>query len=141
MKQREKTTSKAVLVIADPALRERLSALGNRELSRTCARLSPLDGEDGGGDEVAVAQATRITLSLLVQRIEQSTEQIDGLNQRLTRLVERYAPSAARTRGHRPGQRRHLADHHGRQFRAAELRGILGCFVWSQSHRVLLGPA
>lgn len=39
---------KAVLVIADPALRERLSPLGNRELFRTCARLSPLDGETVG---------------------------------------------------------------------------------------------
>ncbi|MEU7409781.1 MULTISPECIES: hypothetical protein [Streptomyces] len=57
---------KAVLVIADPALRERLSSLGNRGLFRTCAGLSPRDGE---GDEDAVAQATRITLSLLAQRI------------------------------------------------------------------------
>ncbi|MGW5508177.1 hypothetical protein ACWEV9_10425 [Streptomyces albogriseolus] len=38
---------KAVLVIADPAPRERLSSLGNRELFRTCARLGPGDGEDG----------------------------------------------------------------------------------------------
>ncbi|WP_456316436.1 IS110 family transposase [Streptomyces mirabilis] len=80
---------KAVLVIADPALRERLSSLGNRELFRTCARRSPRDGE---GDEDAVAQATRITLSLLAQRIEQLTGQIDEPNQRLTRLVGRHAP-------------------------------------------------
>ncbi|XES00940.1 IS110 family transposase [Streptomyces sp. S1D4-11] len=79
---------KAVLVIADPALRERLSSLGNRELFPTCARLSLPDGDD----EDAVAQATRITLSLLAQRIEQLTGQIDELNQRLTRLVERHAP-------------------------------------------------
>ncbi|WP_018090401.1 IS110 family transposase [Streptomyces sp. FxanaC1] len=76
---------KAVLVIADPALRERLSGLGNRELFRTCARLSPSDGD-------TVPQATRITLSLLAQRIEQHTRQIDELNLRLTRLVERHAP-------------------------------------------------
>ncbi|GFE13189.1 hypothetical protein Sgleb_12360 [Streptomyces glebosus] len=37
-------------------------------------------------------QATRITLSLLAQRIEHHTRQIDELNQRLTRLVERHAP-------------------------------------------------
>jgi hypothetical protein len=43
---------KAVLVVADPALRERLSGLGNRELFRTCACLGPRDGE---GDEDAVA--------------------------------------------------------------------------------------
>ncbi|WP_234439684.1 transposase [Streptomyces bicolor] len=39
-----------------------------------------------------MAQATHITLSLLAQRIEQLTRQIDELNQRLTRLVERHAP-------------------------------------------------
>ncbi|WP_455908467.1 IS110 family RNA-guided transposase [Streptomyces lydicus] len=83
---------KAVLVIADPALRERLSSLGNRQLFRTCARFSLLDGEDGEGDEDAVAEATRITLSVLAQRIEQLTGQIDALNRRLTRLVERHAP-------------------------------------------------
>ncbi|GAA2317307.1 hypothetical protein GCM10010234_74280 [Streptomyces hawaiiensis] len=80
---------KAVLVVADPALRERLSDLGNRELFRTCACLSPRDGE---GDEDAVAQATRTTLRLLAERIEQLTGQIDELNQRLTGLVERHAP-------------------------------------------------
>ncbi|MEU2913402.1 transposase [Streptomyces massasporeus] len=80
---------KAVLVIADPALREQLSSLGNRELFRTCARLG-LSG--GGGDEDAVAQAAHLTLRMLAQRVEQLTGQIDELNQRLTRLVERHAP-------------------------------------------------
>jgi len=80
---------KAVLVIADPALRERMSSLGNAELFRTCARLSRLDGE---GDEDAVAQATHMTLRMLAERIEQLTAQINELNQRLTRLVELHAP-------------------------------------------------
>ncbi|WP_329325960.1 IS110 family transposase [Streptomyces luteogriseus] len=80
---------KAVLVIADPALRERLSSLGNAELFRTCASLSP---PDGGGDEDAVAQATHMTLRMLAERVEQLTGQIDELNQRLPRLVERHAP-------------------------------------------------
>jgi transposase len=78
---------KAILVIADPALRERLSNLGYREPFRTCARFSLPDGVD----EDAVAEATHITLSLLAQRIEQLTAQIDELNRRLTRLVERHA--------------------------------------------------
>ena len=77
---------KAVLVIADPALRERLSSLGNRELFRTCARLGPGDGEN------AVAQATHMTLRMLAERIEQLTGQINELNQRLTQLVEHHAP-------------------------------------------------
>jgi transposase len=80
---------KAVLVIADPALPERLSSLGNAELFRTCARLSPPDRE---GDENAVAQATHLTLRMLAERIEQLAAQINELNQRLTRLVERHAP-------------------------------------------------
>ncbi|MFF4840341.1 IS110 family RNA-guided transposase [Streptomyces collinus] len=77
---------KAVLVIADPALRERLPSLGNRELFRTCARLGPGDGEN------AVAQATHMTLRMLAERIEQLTGQINELNQRLTQLVEHHAP-------------------------------------------------
>lgn len=80
---------KAVPVIADPALREQLSSLGNRELFRTCARLGPGDGEDG---ENAVAQATHMTLRMLAERIEQLTGPINELNQRLTQLVERHAP-------------------------------------------------
>ncbi|WP_256923658.1 hypothetical protein [Streptomyces sp. 13-12-16] len=77
---------KAVLAIADPAPRERLSSLGNRELFRTCARLGPGDGEN------AVAQATRMTLRMLAERVEQLTGQINELNQRLTQLVEYHAP-------------------------------------------------
>jgi transposase len=80
---------KAVLVIADPALRERLSSLGNAELFRTCARLG---SPDGGGDEDAVTQATHMTLRMLAERIGHLTGQIDELNQRLTLLVERHAP-------------------------------------------------
>ncbi|MEV6740865.1 IS110 family transposase [Streptomyces sp. NPDC051104] len=80
---------KAVLVIADAALREQLSSLGNAELFRTCARLGP---PGGGGGEDAVAQAAHLTLRMLAERIEQLTGQIDELNRRLTRLVERHAP-------------------------------------------------
>ncbi|MEV5464498.1 IS110 family transposase [Streptomyces griseoincarnatus] len=80
---------KAVLVIADPALREHMSSLGNAELFRTCADLGP---PDGGGDEETVAQATHMTLRMLAEHIEQFTARINDLNQRLTRLVEHHAP-------------------------------------------------
>ncbi|MFF3165412.1 transposase [Streptomyces sp. NPDC003273] len=80
---------KAVLVIADFALRERLSSLGNAELFRTCATLSP---PDGGREEDAVAEATHMTLRMLAERIEQLTGQVNELNQHLTRLLERHAP-------------------------------------------------
>ncbi|MFD9504860.1 hypothetical protein [Streptomyces sp. NPDC060035] len=72
------------------ALREQLSSLDNREPFRICARLG-LHG--GGGDGYAAAQATQMTLRMLAERIEQLTGQIDELNQRLTRLVERHPHS------------------------------------------------
>ncbi|MEU2490057.1 hypothetical protein [Streptomyces sp. NPDC007883] len=117
---------KAVLVIADPALWERLSTLGNVELFRTCASLSP---PDGGGDEHAVAQAAHMTLRMLAERIEQLTVQIDELNQCLARLVERHAPRATGTGGHRPGQRSQAADYRGRRTRAAGHGDVVRCAV------------
>jgi transposase len=78
---------KAVLVTADPALREELAGLGNAELFRTCARFS-----DAGGREESVLQATRITLGLLAHRIGQLSEQIRDVDARLARLVECHAP-------------------------------------------------
>jgi transposase len=82
---------KAVLVSADPNLREELAGLNNSELFRTCARLADDSKNDEEGEE-AVLQATRTTLCLLAQRIGQLTEQIQGLEGRLARLVERHAP-------------------------------------------------
>lgn len=79
---------KAVLVGADPNLREELAVLGNAELFRTCARLA----DNGKNGEESALQATRITLRLLAQRIGQLMEQIRDLEGRLTRLVERHAP-------------------------------------------------
>ncbi|WP_044377892.1 IS110 family transposase [Streptomyces noursei] len=84
---------KAVLVSADPNLREQLAGLGNAELFRTCARLADEgqhDDDNGGGE--AVLQATRTTLSLLAQRIGQLTEQIQDLERRLAHLAERHTP-------------------------------------------------
>lgn len=126
---------KAVLVIADPALRERLSSLGNRELVRTCARLSPNQADDGDG----VAQATRVTLSMLAQRIEQPTGQIDELNQRLTRLVEGHAPQLLAPVGIGPDSAVTLLITMGDDPERVH-RGIVRRPVRSQSRRVLLGP-
>ena len=82
---------KAVLVIADPALREELAGLGNAELFRTCAGFADLSSHEEAGEE-SVLQATRITLGLLAGRIGQLTEQIREVDARLARLVERHAP-------------------------------------------------
>ncbi|MFH8685018.1 hypothetical protein [Streptomyces lydicus] len=61
-----------------------------RELFCTCARLA--DGSKYDEDrEEAVLQATCIPLCLPAQRIGQLTEQIQDMERRLARLVERHA--------------------------------------------------
>ncbi|WP_455567810.1 IS110 family RNA-guided transposase [Streptomyces caelestis] len=82
---------KAVLVTADPVLREELAALGNAELFRTCAQFTDAHGREEVGAE-SVVQATRITLGLLAYRIGRLSEEIRDVEARLTRLVERHAP-------------------------------------------------
>jgi transposase len=82
---------KAVIVTAEPALREELSGLGNAELLHTCAQFTDASsGEEAGRESVLLA--TRITLGLLAHRIGQLSEQIREVDARLTRLVERHAP-------------------------------------------------
>ncbi|WP_148589194.1 IS110 family transposase [Streptomyces sp. WAC01526] len=81
---------KAVLVTADPDLREQLAGLKNPALVRTCAQFEDREDDDGAKD--AVGQATRIALCLLAQRIDQLTEQIRDLERHLTGLVQRHFP-------------------------------------------------
>ncbi|MBT2388036.1 IS110 family transposase [Streptomyces sp. ISL-1] len=82
---------KAVLVTADPALREELAGLGNAELFRTCARFTDASSQEEVGEE-PVVQATRITLGWLAHRIGQLSEQIRNVDARLARLVKCHAP-------------------------------------------------
>ncbi|MGW8969959.1 transposase [Streptomyces platensis] len=65
--------------------------MSNLVLVRTCARLGGCDGDGGEGSD-GVVEATRTTLCLLAQRIEQLTGQTRELQQRLARLVERHFP-------------------------------------------------
>ncbi|GAO11115.1 IS110 family transposase [Streptomyces lydicamycinicus] len=81
---------KAVLVTADPDLREQLAGLKTPALVRTCGQFEIREGDDGEKD--AVEQATRIALCLLAQRIDQLTEQIRDLERRLAGLVQRHFP-------------------------------------------------
>ncbi|WUH00910.1 IS110 family transposase [Streptomyces violaceus] len=62
---------KAVLVTADPVLREELAGLGNAELFRTCAQFTDARSREEAGAE-SVVEATRITLGLLAHRIASS---------------------------------------------------------------------
>jgi transposase len=80
---------KAVLVSADPGLREHLAHLTNPRLIRTCAGLAS-DPEFLGRDDVL--DATLFTLQVLAERIQHLTAQIDEMKRRLTALVQSCAP-------------------------------------------------
>jgi len=76
---------KAVLVAADPTLREALSGLRTPILIRHCAQLPT------GAPSDATSAATW-TLRLLARRIMELTGEIDDLNQQLVRAVNRHTP-------------------------------------------------
>ncbi|MEV6949348.1 transposase [Streptomyces sp. NPDC051172] len=57
---------KAVLVTADPVLREEPAGLGTAELFRTCAQFTGVSSREDAGEE-SVVQAARITLGLLAR--------------------------------------------------------------------------
>ena len=82
---------KAVLVTADPVLREELAGLGNAELFRTCAQFTDALSREEAGAE-SVVEATRITLGLLANRIGLLSEEVRDVEARLARLVECHAP-------------------------------------------------
>ncbi|MFD4946159.1 transposase [Streptomyces sp. NPDC058409] len=81
---------KAVLITADPGLREELSGLKTTALVRACAQFEGREISDGGPN--AVEQATRVVLCLLAQRIEHLSGQMRDVEKRLTELVERHFP-------------------------------------------------
>ncbi|GAA3151363.1 hypothetical protein GCM10010521_43690 [Streptomyces rameus] len=76
---------------ATPQLRDELAGLGNAELFRTCAGLVD-DSLNHEADEGVVLHATHVTLGLLDRRIRQLSDEVQDLEGRLTRLVERHAP-------------------------------------------------
>jgi hypothetical protein len=76
---------KAVLVCADPILRESLSGLSTRRLIGQCAQLSPDTPSD-------ITSAAVYTLQLLARRVLELTTQINDLNQRITEVLTAHAP-------------------------------------------------
>jgi transposase len=76
---------KAVLVCADPPLRESLSGLGRMTLIRRCATLPAVEPVDA-------ATAAVYTLRRLAQRILNLTDEIRDLQQRLTDVITAHAP-------------------------------------------------
>lgn len=77
---------RAVLVCADPALRENLSGLGRATLIRRCAELP--DPDTGPDTTAAVIH----TLRLLARRIDQLTSEARDLHHRMTRVIDAHAP-------------------------------------------------
>jgi transposase len=85
---------KAVLVAADPALREALSGLSTPILIRRCTQL-PLQA----GLPTDPASAAAYTLRLLAGRIVALTAEIHDLEQAITRAVNQQAPKLLARRG------------------------------------------
>ena len=76
---------KAVLVRADPALRESLSGLSNRTLVRRCADLDP-------GTAATINAAAAYTLRSLARRIAHLSDEIAILHKQITTVLTAYAP-------------------------------------------------
>ncbi|MCO5998433.1 IS110 family RNA-guided transposase [Actinoallomurus rhizosphaericola] len=76
---------KAVLVRADPALRESLTGLSNPRLIRRCADLSP-------AAPTTASTAADYTLRTLARRILNLTEEINDLNTQITAAITAFCP-------------------------------------------------
>jgi transposase len=87
---------KAVLVGAEPGLRESMTGLSTPRLVKACARLDDIGPGDPTGD---VLRTARYTLRLLARRILSLTEEIEDLDTRLTTTIERHAPELLRHHG------------------------------------------
>jgi transposase len=83
---------KAVLVAADPALREALSGLTNTMLIRRCAQLAATTPAD-------VTSTAVYTLRLLARRILELTAEICDLIRHITDTITRHCPTLLTRRG------------------------------------------
>lgn len=77
---------KAILVRADPVLRDTLSGLSNPKLFRRCAELPATPPTDP-------PTAATYTLRLLAARIAHLTAEIDDLNTRITEAIRTHTPT------------------------------------------------
>ncbi|MFE3000843.1 IS110 family transposase [Nocardia sp. NPDC059246] len=94
MKSRSQTINqlKAVLVSADPGLRDELKGLSNPKLIRHCAALQVATVTD-------TTNAAAYTLRLLARRIDQLTQEITDLEAQLTAVLATYHPILLDTYG------------------------------------------
>jgi hypothetical protein len=94
---------RAVLVRAQPQLRESLAGLGPVALIRRCAELP----EDAGADDLDTA--TSEVLRILARRVQALTVEAKHLQKRITDTVANRARTTRSTR-RRPRHRRGAAD-------------------------------
>jgi transposase len=85
----------AVLVTADPSLRESLAGLGRATLIRHSAQLP--DPDPTTGDDVAATVV--YTLRLLARRIQHLTSEINDLTMRISKVLADHAPHLLERRG------------------------------------------
>jgi transposase len=83
---------RAVLVSADPALRESLTGLGAKTLIRRCADLDPVQPTD-------TTNAAVYTLRLLGRRILHLTDQITDLDKQIAAAVAAHTPQLLHRHG------------------------------------------
>ncbi|MDT5047924.1 MAG: transposase [Mycobacterium sp.] len=76
---------KAIVVRAEPTLRESMTGLRNPALFRRCAQLTVSDPVDPAG-------AAALTLRLLARRVLALTDEIDELNVHITAAIQTRAP-------------------------------------------------
>jgi uncharacterized protein (UPF0335 family) len=83
---------KAVLINAEPGLREQLASLTPARLLRACRALDPADYD---GVTTVVAH----TLTSLARRVRHLDEEVRDLHQRITDIVQATAPDLLDVRG------------------------------------------
>ncbi|MBM0258497.1 IS110 family transposase [Micromonospora sp. 4G55] len=83
---------KAILVGADPTLRDSLTGLSNPKLVRRCAELDP-------GQPDTPMSAAAYTLRLLAHWIIELTREADDLNQRITDAINAHTPDLLQRHG------------------------------------------
>ena len=129
---------KAVLVGADPQLRDSLSGLSNPTLIRRCAQLE-------AGTPRDATTAAGYTLALLARRILELTTEIDDLNRQITDTLSAHAPQLLARNGVGPveassgkTQRRRLNRGGDRRANSALHTIVLSRLRWDPDTRAYL---
>jgi transposase len=83
---------KNVLVTADPQLRDTLTGMTTKQQVRHCAQL-----DVGGPDDIVTV--TSYTLRLLARRALALTDEIDGINKKMIKVISAHCPKLLERKG------------------------------------------